>query len=275
MLRSEWWINRSRKEGSQEVLQDAFGRMYLRTAEIHGEMNTILGAAQRRPKDLEQVIDLLARAKTLDQEFTDLAAGLSALWGFSPIAWTDPVSVHDLDNAPAFQGKVDKYTDLRIVAAWNMMRATRITLSGDILRASAWLCCPLEDDFRFLPEYTSAARLCKTLIRDIIATVPTFLSSSTFVRDDGQVLGKTALALYILWPLFTIKLSDFTSDAQRIWVQADFDTLLTKLALRRLEFMQMYVQTSILSGHVTNKDKVNYPPTIHDDTQRQDCLSQR
>jgi hypothetical protein len=103
--------------GTKDGMPAAFARIQLRTAEIHSQINTLLRDAERRPKDIERVIKLVARARALDQEFVDTHAAIPNWWKFKTVAYADPVDDQYLDNLEAFPGRVDKYPDVSIATA--------------------------------------------------------------------------------------------------------------------------------------------------------------
>lgn len=96
-------------------------------------------------------------------------------------------------------------------------------LAGDIVRASAWL-CPSFKDYRTTPEFTTAVRVSKSLIEDVIASVPYFLGDGrpetrgeNVQGGRGSIIGTTALGLFITWPLMVLNMSDYSTDRQRRW----------------------------------------------------------
>ena len=103
--------------GTKDGMPADFSRIQLRTAEIHSQTNTLLRDAERRPKDIERVIDLVARARALDQDFIDTHAALPNWWKFKTAAFADPVEDQHLENVDAFPGRVDKYGDISIATA--------------------------------------------------------------------------------------------------------------------------------------------------------------
>lgn len=108
----------------------------------------------------------------------------------------------DLENMKAFPGRVDEYVDISVATAFNMMRASRMMLCGDIVRASAWL-CPCYQDYRTTAEFGAAVRTSKDLIKDMVASVPYFLGGPGNGKGGAGLsfVGTSALGLFITWPL--------------------------------------------------------------------------
>ncbi len=199
--------------GTKDGIPRQCARLNLETAKLHAKANDTLAEAVGEPKDIDKIIEIETMAKDLELKFKDWETSLQAPWSFSTVAWIDHIDGAQLENSHSFHGRVDEYSDISIATAWNMMRANRIMLGADIVRASA--CLHPDQDYRITPEYASTARISKDLIEDIIASIPTFLGSP-FIENNG-LNGKSALALFILWPLFVVFISDHTSDEQRKW----------------------------------------------------------
>jgi len=120
-----------------------------------------------------------------------------------------------------------------------MQRVARIIINSDIVRATSWLGYPLQDDFRVLPEYTYAQRVSRNLVEDIVASVPAFLGNTSFLTSpqspstygDNEI-GIFARALFIVWPLFMTKCSDFSSLRQRKWISGRLRYIANDLQIR-------------------------------------------
>ncbi|RDW67039.1 hypothetical protein BP5796_09788 [Coleophoma crateriformis] len=215
----DWWM----KFGTKDGLPALCARLSLETAELHAETNQVLTSAERIPEDIARVVKLVQVGKALEEKYEQWAKVLPSTWRPRSVAWVDAAYQHNLDTATAYPGRVDEYADISIATACNMMRASRILLAADIVRSSAWLGSG-DQDYRITTEYTCASRVSKVMIEDIIASVPSFLghkinggSSKTSVVGSAELVGKGALALFIVWPLFVTTMSDFIDPAQRIW----------------------------------------------------------
>jgi hypothetical protein len=214
-----WWMQMGTKDG----IPYQCARLNLETATLHAKANDTLAEAVDNPTDIDKIIEIERMTQDLELKFEDWENSLQPPWSFSSVAWIDHTEVDQLEYSPSFPGRVDEYTDISIAAAWNVMRANRIMLGAGIVRASAWL--HPQQDYRITPEFASTAKTSKDLIEDIIASVPRFLGTLPETkRKNGSLSaekeglnGKGALALFILWPLFIVSISDHTTDEQRKW----------------------------------------------------------
>ena len=233
--------------GTRDGLPCQVARLNLETATLHAKANDVLAEAAAEAAvqaasgavtnpETDKIIEVQTMAQDLELKFKDWENSLDPAWSFSSVAWIDDMEESQLDFSPSFPGRLDKYRDISIATAWCMMRANRIMLGAGIVRANAWL--HPEEDYRITPEYATTARISKDLIEDIIAAIPTFLGGFerlTRGRTPGiqsDVLGgKSSLALFIMWPLFIISISDHTTDQQRKWVLGRLRVIAEKVGI--------------------------------------------
>jgi hypothetical protein len=209
--------------GTKDGIPCQCARLNLETATLHAKANDILFEAALNPTDSDKIVEIVTMCQDLELKFKDWENLLHPAWRFSSVAWIDQISSDQLEHSTSFLGRVDEYMDISIATAWNMMRANRILLSAGIVRASAWL--HPDGDYRITPEYAATAHISKDLIEDIIASVPMFLGKlrNATTKNWTQMIekealgGKSSLALFILWPLFIVSISDYATNEQRQW----------------------------------------------------------
>ncbi|KUJ23718.1 uncharacterized protein LY89DRAFT_603906 [Mollisia scopiformis] len=220
-----WWM----RFGTKDNLPAICARLNLEVATLHAKCNSVLTSASKTlTSDLESVLEVLKLAKALDAEFKEWEASLPRSWRYGIVAWIDEDECDDadLEDMKAFPGRTDEYVDISIATAFNMMRASRMMLCGDIVRASAWL-CPTYQDYRTMPEFGAAVRTSKDLIEDILASVPYFLGGGPGnpplaerpQSGKASLVGTAALGLFITWPLMVCKMSDYATERQRKWAE--------------------------------------------------------
>ncbi|KAN0110626.1 hypothetical protein V8E51_007013 [Hyaloscypha variabilis] len=215
-----WWMQLGTKDG----IPCQIARLNLEIAALHAKANDVLAEAAVNPGETDKIIEVQTMAQDLEMKFKDWENTLDPAWTFSSVAWIDDVDESQLEHCSCFPGRLDEYRDISIATAWCMMRANRIMLGAGIVRTNAWL--HPEEDYRITPEFATTARISKDLIEDIIAAVPTFLGkfpdALTMNRNpeiQKDVLGgKSSLALFIMWPLFVVSMSDHATEQQRKWV---------------------------------------------------------
>ena len=215
----DWWMD----FGTRDGLPCQCAKMNLETADLHAKITSTLKELTQIPEDIAEALELLAAAKHQEQKFKAWEMDLPKMWRFQTVAWIGDVDDEKLQHTAAFPGRLDEYADVSIATSWNIMRASRIILAADTVKLSAWLCCSTEDH-PTTAESMSCARLSQQLIEDIIASVPMFIGhqsspGSTILATSRTTLAeKTALALFISWPLYVVYTSAYVTNNQRKWL---------------------------------------------------------
>ncbi|KAF8858208.1 hypothetical protein BDZ45DRAFT_403712 [Acephala macrosclerotiorum] len=260
-----WWM----RFGTKDNLPATCSKLNLEVATLHAKINSTLTSADRSlSSDVESVLDVLNLAKALESNFKEWEESLPKAWKYSIVAWNEEVEDEKLDDIKVFPGRRDEYADISIATAFNMMRAGRIMLCGDIVRASAWL-CPTYQDYRTTPEFGAAVRVSKDLVEDIIASVPFFLGDEKTSNLTGwdrprsgrmSLVGTSALGLFITWPLMMCKMSDYSTDRQRRWAAGRLRVIADEMGIgQALLFSQINVRLPsmfIIRDELTQVDGV-------------------
>jgi hypothetical protein len=244
MMSTDWWISEAVKDEPGERC----AKLMLQTTELRAAVNALLCSCQRKPEYFQKVVEIMRRCQAMDQAFTQWEDTLPESWRPKTVAWVDNVPGGDLTKAEVYPGRVDLYDDNLIAASWNHMRISRLFVSGLVIRCAAWMCSPV--DYRTTPEYAQGARLGVDIVTDILASVPYHLG--WHIDEDGSLVdgdlsgntgglengGTTALGGFlIMWPLFCVNSSDFTTDAQRKWVDGRMRIIHEVLGLNQAKVM--------------------------------------
>lgn len=142
----------------------------------------------------------------------------------------------------------DIYTNLWIPHTWNTIRTTRIialhTLHNLIPEIPLWP--------NTLPPLTilrsSAQSTIETLLREICATIPSFLgypktsSTSEFSRE-AEELPRAVCGQAIIWPLFVVGITQFTPMEMRVWTREQLVRIDREIGLRQALFMSKTLET--------------------------------
>lgn len=167
------------------------------------------------------VARLLKQADAIEAEYDAHVAALPLAWKAMTVRYmtaADP----PIMGGVRYEGRVDAYADMFICFLLNWSRSARLYMRYCSIRCQAWLLGP-ELDWRATPEYALAARLCEGLIGDIIASVP-YVFGATQVMQDGysgfhRYQPPSLAGVFCMWPVFAAASSDFTSDAQRVFLK--------------------------------------------------------
>lgn len=214
-------------EADDPVVQ-TFAAANLKMAALRADTDKTTTLKVHSAENTEIVKKLLQRAQVLDQEYLDWIKALPAGWEIKTVAWVDS-AVQNLSTSLVHPGRVDAYGELWMAYKYNIVRSCRLFIYSTILRCVAWL--GNSHDYRLTPEYTTAARICRQLVEDIVASVPYFFgwnsendvtmkARANFAcgsSDDPSV--KPLSGIFVMWPLFTAAASDFASPSQRIFLR--------------------------------------------------------
>jgi len=105
------------------------------------------------------------------------------------------------------------------------------------------------DPAGFTPEYTTASRVCRQLVEDVVASVPycfgwnrekdeAMADKSNFacgVSDDPAV--KPLTGIFIMWPLFVAASSDFASPSQRMFLRGRLKNISESMGITQAMIM--------------------------------------
>lgn len=214
-------------EADDPVVQ-TFATVNFKMAALRADTDKTTTLKTRSHENIEKVTKLLQRAQALDQEYVDWIKALPACWEIKTTAWIDGAA-QDLSSSLVHPGRVDAYGELWMAYKYNIVRSCRLFIYTTILRCVAWLENP--GDYRLTREYTTASRICRQLVEEIVASVPYFFgwnsendgamkATANFAcgtSDDATV--KPVTGVFVMWPLFAAAASDFASPSQRIFLR--------------------------------------------------------
>jgi hypothetical protein len=233
--------------GDTESIFAVCQRFALGYSELRGEANHLLANASRSPECLAHISRLAERIQSLDYDIATWMVAIPEEYRFTTVCW---VSKEELglsngvgyDEVQAFPGRVDQYPDFVSAMAWNVGRVSRLILASISIRLTAWTCSPA--DYRTMPEYEIASRVCEGVISEIIASVPYHLG---WRAADGKALGKSGLsgfacgeegsckalpALFLIWSLTCVKNHDISTDEQRTWAKGRLKFIAEEVGLK-------------------------------------------
>lgn len=125
--------------------------------------------AERSIENIEKVVDLLRRAERLERQYGQWIEALPSSWVARTSDWSE-FEPSDLAASLVYPGKVYTFGDLWMANKYNVARSCRILIWSTILRCIAWLTGP--NDYMMASQYIEGSRKCRTLIKEITASVP-------------------------------------------------------------------------------------------------------
>ena len=214
-------------EADDHVIQ-SFAAVNIKMAALRSDNDQTTKFKLRSPENTERVMALLARAHALDEEYQHWIRALPPGWEITTVAWID-ADIQDLSKSLVHPGRIDAYGELWMAYKFNIVRSCRLFIWSTILRCVAWL--GESRDYRLTPEYTTASRICRQLIEDIVASVPYFFGwnkenegamnarANFACGSNDSSTAKPLTGIFVMWPLFTAAASDFVSPSQRIFLR--------------------------------------------------------
>jgi len=214
-------------EADDHVIQ-SFAAVNIKMAALRSDNDQTTKFKLRSPENTERVMALLARAHALDEEYQHWIRALPPGWEITTVAWID-ADIQDLSKSLVHPGRIDAYGELWMAYKFNIVRSCRLFIWSTILRCVAWL--GESRDYRLTPEYTTASRICRQLIEDIVASVPYFFGwnkenegamnarANFACGSNDSPTAKPLTGIFVMWPLFTAAASDFVSPSQRIFLR--------------------------------------------------------
>ncbi|CAN8096117.1 unnamed protein product [Discula destructiva] len=210
----------------QDSSPKRFGELSLRAADLRVTVERYLGGwSPSHPSSnmptRDKIEALMHAADALEAEYDAHISSLPLAWKAMTLRYMTAADPPIMGGVVRYEGRVDAYADMFICFLLNWSRAARLYMRYCSLRCHAWLLGP-EADWRATPEYDAAARLCASLIEDIIASVPYAFGATRSVQPSmpGVPYQPPSLAgVFCMWPVFAAASSDFTTDSQRVFLK--------------------------------------------------------
>jgi hypothetical protein len=235
---AQWWTTGVEGEDDLEKVM----KLNLQTCELLAEVNQAMIVTPRTQEDFEKTLKLVGRAQELEKSFLTWEATLSHEWRYNTVAWADSIPDCDISVSEVYPGKIDIFPDLLVAFYYNMARVSRLFLAGFIIHCVVCIYATGDSDYRTTPDYIEASRLSIEMINDIVASIPYHLGwraahSKEFgdQGDDGK--GKSLGAYFLIWPLFSTLISDFTTDAQRNFIIGRMRYMTEEMGLNAAEML--------------------------------------
>lgn len=218
----EWWMSVPATDDHSHQ----FASLNIRVAKLRADNDKI--TSQRSRESRGDVIALLRRAQDLEREYAGWFEGLTGEWAVKTVSWMEHQGL-DLENSLVHPGKIDSYSQMWMSYHHNIGRSSRIFIWTTILRCIAWLCDGC--DYKLTEEYATGSQVCRGLIEDIVASVPFIFGwnkendkamqdRSCFACGTPEGGGvKSLWGIFVMWPIFTAAVSDFTLPSERIFLR--------------------------------------------------------
>lgn len=214
----EWW--------GQHLISDKSGHIALvlnmKTTLIRAEADALLTSGPKTAEKIDKALDLLRRARAIVVELGRWLENCHPTWPRYVSGWAEEVPDNKLDSAAAFGGPLHTYPNVWIAGKHLNTNASRIMLSGIMVRCVKWICAP--SDHTRTDDYIEAMRIGRDEVTNVIASVPYFVSwsgdaaTTPYFPCGAPTAPKAYSAVTALYPLLCTGLSVFATTRQKKWL---------------------------------------------------------
>ncbi|KAF3765668.1 hypothetical protein M406DRAFT_217855, partial [Cryphonectria parasitica EP155] len=215
----EWW--------GQHLIRNKSGHIALmlnmKATLIRAEADALLTTSG--PKTAEKInkaVDLLGRAREIVVELGRWLADCHETWPKSVSGWAADVDDDELEKAATFPGPVCTFPDVWVAGKHLNINASRIMLSGIMVRCMQWIHAPA--DHTQTADYVETMRVGCEEVSNVISSVPYFVN---WTGDKATIANfpcgapttpKAYSAVTALYPLLCTGLSMFATARQKRWL---------------------------------------------------------
>ncbi|KAL2068930.1 hypothetical protein VTL71DRAFT_15268 [Oculimacula yallundae] len=231
---------------ADDPIIQTFDAANLKMAQLRADNDLVTTVKTRSAENIENVLKLLRRAESLDQEYVEWTKSLPPAWQINTVAWADG-DIPDLATSMIHPGRIDSYGELWMAYKHNIARGCRLFIWTTILRCVAWL--GNDSDYRLTPEYTTASQTCRPIIEDVVASVPYFFGwnrgidpamndlSNFACGEPNPTTVKPLAGIFAMWPIFAAASSDFASPSQRLFLKGKLKHVVEHMGINQARIM--------------------------------------
>ncbi|KAH8885351.1 hypothetical protein GQ53DRAFT_770222 [Thozetella sp. PMI_491] len=257
----KWW--------GENCVMDKMGHIALllnmKTTLVRADADALLTPGPRTAHKIEQVLDLLRRAKETATELSrwiERVQGRPDLFEKAVAGWADEVPEGQIGETSVFPGKMYSFHNFWVAAKHLNTDASRIILAGIIVRITEWICAP--SDHTRTVDYLEAKHIGQEAVNNIVASVPYFLSwagdpiTTPFFPCGTAERPKGFAGITCLWPLFTTGVSVFATPKQKKYIQGRLNAMSENMGIKPAETLAKNQRSGqsgerALIGHVYHK----------------------
>lgn len=214
----EWW--------GQHLISDKSGHIALvlnmKTTLIRAEADALLTSGPKTAEKIDKALDLLRRAREIVLELGRWLENCHPAWPKYVSGFAEDIHDNQLEKAAAFPGPLHTYPNVWIAGKHLNTNASRIMLSGIMVRCVQWICTP--SDHTKTDDYADAMRIGREEVANVIASVPYFVNwtgdyaTTPYFPCGSPTIPKAYSAVTALYPLLCTGLSIFVTARQKRWL---------------------------------------------------------
>jgi hypothetical protein len=250
----DWWTTFA----IGDLVQHQVSILNMKVADLRAESHRICTLKANTIENVEKVLQHLRKAQAIDQEYMNWYEDLPEVWKPKFVCWINTSPDADMESTNFYPGRVDTYSDIWMATTHNMARVSRLFIFTSILRCTAWLTLPF--NYEDTLEYITISKQSRVLIEEIIASIPYYFgheiedtgisafTDSYFPCGSSSKIGGTGVTgIFAMWPIFATVGSDFTSDAQRLWLRGRLKYIAETLGIHQAKMLLQVSSPGIVS----------------------------
>lgn len=256
----EWW--------GQHMVTNEAGHIALvlnmKTTLIRAEADRLLTSGPKTADKVAKALDLLHRAREIVLELGKWLQNCPATYPKSVSGFADEVPDDALETATAFPGLLYTFPNVLIAAKHLNTNASRIMLSGIMVRCIEWICAP--SDHTDTDDYKEAMAIGREEVANVVATVPYFCSwtgdaaTTPYFPCGAPTSPKSYSAITVLYPLLCTGLSCFVTREQRRWLCGRLRFIAETMGIKQAD---MFAQVSdFMTARPKNVPYADYNPSL-------------
>lgn len=238
----EWW--------GQHMVTDKSGHIALmlnmKTTLIRAEADRLLTSGGKTANKIAQALDLLRRAREIVLQLGKWLQNCPATWPRSISGFADDIPPEgSLETATVFPGPLYTFPNVHIAGKHLNTNASRIMLSGIMVRCVEWICAP--SDHTETDYYNEAMAIGREEVANVLATVPYFVSwtgdaaTTPYFPCGAPDSPRAYSAVTALYPLLCTGLSCFATTEQKRWLCGRLRFISETMGIRQAD---MFAQVS-------------------------------
>lgn len=235
----EWW--------GQHIISDKSGSLSghvalvlnMKTTLIRAEADRLLTSGPKTADKIAKALDLLRRAREIVLELGKWLQGCHPTWPKSISGFADDVSDDSLESAIAFPGPLYSFPNVHIAGKHLNTNASRIMLSGIMVRCVEWVCAP--SDHTETDDYKDAMAIGLEEVGNVIASVPYFVTwsgdpaTTPYFPCGAPTSPKAYSTITALYPLLCTGLSRFATTRQKKWLCGRLKAMSETMGIKQAE----------------------------------------
>lgn len=245
----------------------------MKTTLIRAEADALLTSGPKTADKIDKALDLLRRAREIVVELGHWLENCHPTWPKSVSGFADDVPDELLEKAAVFPGPLYTFPDVWIAGKHLNTNASRIMLSGIMVKCVQWICAP--SDHTMTDDYRDAMAIGHEEVGNVISSVPYFVawtgdsSTTPYFPCGAPTSPKACSAVTALYPLLCTGLSCFATARQKRWLCSRLRFMGETMGIRQADLFAKvshsptYLSLFSFQGYTLSSRILTCPPSSY------------